>query len=332
MRILGFAATATAIALSAQPAGAETGELRIAKQYGLGYLQFMIMEDQKLIEEHGAKAGMPQLKASWATFRSSDVMNDALISSTIDIVCLGVPGIATIWAKTRGNMDVKAVSGLNVIPLFLNTRDPRIQSIRDLTDKDRIALPAVKVSMQAIFLQMAAAKEYGEANFAKLDPLTVSMAHPDAMAAFLSGASEVNNHFTSAPFQYKELQRPGIRRLASSTDILGGKISFNLIATTSKFHQANPKVYGVFLAALEDATQRINRDKRWAAEQYLRIANDRSPVAELLAMMNDPEIEFTTRPFGASKMLDFMHRTGSIKVKPESWKAMSFPNLHQYEG
>ena len=332
MRIPGIAATAIAVALLAQPAHAETGELRIAKQYGLGYLQLMIMEDQKLIEEHGAKAGLPGLKASWATFRSSDVMNDALISSTIDIVCLGVPGIATIWAKTRSNMDVKAVSGLNAIPLFLNTRDPRIQSIRDLTDKDRIALPAVKVSMQAIFLQMAAAKEFGVANFAKLDPLTVSMAHPDAMAAFLSGASEVNNHFTSAPFQYKELQRPGVRRLLSSTEILGGKISFNLIAATSKFHQANPKVYGVFLAALEDATQRINRDKRWAAEQYLRIANDRSPVEELLAMMNDPEIEFTTRPFGASKMLDFMHRTGSIKVKPESWKDMSFPNLHQYEG
>ena len=332
MRIPGIAATALAIALLAQPASAETGELRIAKQYGLGYLQLMIMEDQKLIEEHGAKAGMPGLKASWATFRSSDVMNDALISSTIDIVCLGVPGIATIWAKTRGNMDVKAVSGLNAIPLFLNTRDPRIQSIRDLTDKDRIALPAVKVSMQAIFLQMAAAKEFGDANFAKLDSLTVSMAHPDAMAAFLSGASEVNNHFTSAPFQYKELQRPGVRRLLSSTEILGGKISFNLIAATSKFQQANPKVYGVFLSALEDATQRINRDKRWAAEQYLRIANDRSPVEELLSMMNDPEIEFTTRPFGASKMLDFMHRTGSIKVKPESWKAISFPNLHQYEG
>lgn len=158
------------------------------------------------------------------------------------------------------------------------------------------------------------------------------MAHPDAKAVFLSGASEVNNHFTSAPFQYKELQRPGVHRLLSSTEILGSKISFNLIAAISKFHQANPKVYGVFLAALEDATQRINRDKRWAAELYLRAANDRSPIDELLAMMNDQDIEFTTRPFGASKMLDFMHRTGSIKVKPESWKDMSFPNLHRFEG
>jgi NitT/TauT family transport system substrate-binding protein len=332
MRFIQSIGAALAVALIAAGAHAETGELRIAKQYGLGYLQFMIMEDQKLIEEHARRAGLPDLKASWATFRSSDVMNDALISGTIDFVCLGVPGIATIWAKTRGNMDVRAVSGLNAIPLFLNTRDPRIQSIRDLTEKDRIALPAVKVSMQAIFLQMAAAKEFGDANYTKFDSLTVSMAHPDAMAAFLSGASEVNNHFTSAPFQYKELQRPGIRRLLSSTEILGGKISFNLIAATDKFRQANPKAYGVFLAALEDATQRINRDKRWAAELYLRVANDRSPVEELLAMMNDPEIEFTTRPFGVGKMIDFMHRTGSIKVKPGSWQDLSFPNLHQFDG
>ncbi|MBM3601144.1 MAG: ABC transporter substrate-binding protein [Alphaproteobacteria bacterium] len=314
------------------PAQAEVKELRIAKQYGLGYLQMMLMEDMKLVEEQARKAGIGDLKVSWATFRSSDVMNDALISGTIDFVCLGVPGIATIWAKTKGNMDVKAASGLNAIPLFLNTRDPRIKSIRDLTDKDRVAMPAVKVSMQAIFLQMAAAKEFGEANFTKLDSLTVSMAHPDGMAAFLSGAGEINNHFTSAPFQYKELARPGVRRLLSSTEILGSKISFNLISTTSKFQRENPKVYGVFLAALEDATQRINKDKRWAAEQYLRIANDRSPIEEMMVMMNDPEIEFTTRPFGASKMIDFMHRTGSIKVKPDSWKDMSFPNLHQYEG
>lgn len=96
MCIPGIVATAFALSLIIQPAAAETNELRIAKQYGLGYLQPMIMEDQKLIEEHGAKARLPGLRASWATFRSSDVMNDALISSTIDIVCLGVPGIVTI--------------------------------------------------------------------------------------------------------------------------------------------------------------------------------------------------------------------------------------------
>ena len=33
-------------------AHAEQSELRIAKQYGLGYLQMMVMEDQKIIEKN----------------------------------------------------------------------------------------------------------------------------------------------------------------------------------------------------------------------------------------------------------------------------------------
>ncbi len=96
-------------------------------------------------------------------------MNDALLSGSVDFVCLGIPGIATIWGKTKGGLEVKAASGFNFLPLQLNTRNPNIKSMRDLTDKDKIALPAVKVSMQAIILQMAAAQAFGEANYTKLD-------------------------------------------------------------------------------------------------------------------------------------------------------------------
>src|SRR5207253_5917618 len=107
-----------------------------------------------------------------------------------------------LWARTKGNLDVRGASGLNTMPLFLNTRRPDINSIRDFSDKDRIALPAIKVAVQAIILQMAAAKEWGDASYAKLDPLTVSMTHPDGLIALLSGHGEVNSHFTSPPFQY----------------------------------------------------------------------------------------------------------------------------------
>ena len=63
---------------------------------------------------------------------------------------------------------------------------------------------------------MAAAKQWGTANYAKLDPLTVSMAHPDGMAALLSGGGEITAHYTSAPFQYKELAAPGIHKVLDS--------------------------------------------------------------------------------------------------------------------
>src|SRR6478609_11733088 len=147
-RLQGIVAAALCLAFSCVGlARAEQSELRIAKQYGLAYMQMMVMEDQKIIEKNAKAAGLGDLKVTWATFRSSDVMNDALLSGSVDFVCLGIPGIATIWAKTKGGLEVKAASGFNFLPLQLNTRSG-IKSLRELTGKDKIALPAVKVSMQ----------------------------------------------------------------------------------------------------------------------------------------------------------------------------------------
>ena len=83
---------------------------------------------------------------------------------------------------------------MNRQPAYLMTRNPNIKSIRDFTDNDRIALPAPKVSVQAIMLQMIAEKTFGK--FDVLDKLTVGMSHPDGTAAMLSGKLEVQSHFT----------------------------------------------------------------------------------------------------------------------------------------
>ncbi len=328
-----IAALACITLVVAGAARAEQSELRVAKQYGLGYLQMMVLEDQRIVEKNAKAAGLGDVKLTWATFRSSDVMNDALLSGNVDFVCLGIPGIATIWAKTKGgSLEVKAASGFNFLPLQLNTRNPNVKSIRDLTDKDKIALPAVKVSMQAIILQMAAAQAFGEANYTKLDSLAVSMAHPDAMAAFLSGAGEINNHFTSPPFIQKELERPGVTKVLNSVDVLGGPISFNVVATTTRFHNENPKLYAVFMASLEEATAFINRDKRAAAEIYLRMTKDKSSVEDILKIIDDPQVGYSLLPKNTMKMVEFMHKSGTIKVKPASWKDLFFSNMHELPG
>jgi NitT/TauT family transport system substrate-binding protein len=256
-----------------------------------------------------------------------------MLSGNLDFASVGGPGLATIWSKTRGTaVEVKAASGFNFLPLALVTRNPDIKSLSDYTDKHRIAVPAVKVSNQAILLQMAAAKLYGQANYTKFDPLTVTMTHPDAMTALLSGAGEIGSHFASPPFLQKELERPGLRKIITSTEIVGSPIPFNLIATTTKFYTANPKAYAAFLAALQEATDLINKDKRAAAELYIRITKDKSPVEEILKIMNDPGNEYSLIPKGNMPMVEFMYRIGSIKIKPESWKDLFFPNVHNQPG
>jgi NitT/TauT family transport system substrate-binding protein len=323
---------ATVIVLTFGPirTHAEQTEITIAKQYGLGYLQMMIMEDRQMVEKHARALGLGISKVNWVTFRSSDVMNDALLSGSVDFVCLGTPGIAVIWSKTNGQ--VKAASGLNFLPLQLNTRSPNIKGIRDFTEKDKIALPAVKVSQQAVLLQMWAAKEFGDANMKRLDSLTVSMTHPDGMVALLSGGGEINNHFTSVPFIQNEMEKPGIRKVISSTEILGGPISFNVVAANTKFQQGNPKTYAAVMSALQEATDFINRDKRAAAEVYVKATKDKSGVDGILKIMNDPTIEYSLVPGNIMKVVDFMYKIGTIKTKPSSWKDMFFPNAHIMPG
>jgi NitT/TauT family transport system substrate-binding protein len=252
-------------------------------------------------------------------------MNDALISGSVDFVCLGIPGIITIWSKTKGNIDVKAVSGLNVSPLMLMVRDPAIKSLRDFKDNQKIAMPAVKVSMQAIILQMAAAKEFGDAKFDALDHLTVSMAHPDATAAMLGGPSEVVANFSSAPFQYRQMKNPNIHRLLTSTELFEEPLSFNVIATTAKFRRDNPKLNGAFLAALKEATDFINADKRRAAEIYLKVTKDKTPVEDIMEVLADPAIQYTTKVGGIQSFVRFMGKVGTLKNPPSDWKDMFFP-------
>jgi NitT/TauT family transport system substrate-binding protein len=314
-----------------QVARAEMSEIHVAQQYGIGYLPLMIMEEQKLIEKY-AKAGGADVTVSWAKFAGGNVMNDALLSNSVQFASGGVGPFVTLWARTRGSLDVKAVSAINSMPLFLNTRNPAVRTIRDFRDTDRIALPAAKVSIQAITLQMAAEKTFGEGQQNKLDALTVSLSHPDAQAALLSGQSEITAHFSSPPFQYQQLKNPAVHTVLNSYDVLGGPATFNVVWATSKFKNDNPKLYDAFVKALDEATALINRDHRWAAETYLHLSRDKDSVQEIQAMLDDPAIVYTTTPQNVMKYVDFMLKVGAIKSKPDSWKDLFFPNAHNLPG
>jgi NitT/TauT family transport system substrate-binding protein len=310
---------------AARVAHAEATTLRAAKQFGLGYIQYMIMEEQKLVESYAAAAGLGVVTVEWNTFRSSDVMNDALISGGVDFVSLGVPGMMTIWDRTKGGMDVRAAAGLNTMPIALMVRDDAVKSLKDFTEKHRIAMPAVKISNQAVLLQMAAEKEFGVGQHNRLDTLALTMSHPDATIAMISGNKEVTANFSSVPFQQRQAKTPGIRSLMTSTDILGGPFTFNMVATTAKFRSENPKLYKAYLDALNAATTFANADRKAAAEIYLKISRDKSPVEDIVALLSDPEFKITTKVSAIEPMILFMARTGTFKNKPTAAKDLLFP-------
>ena len=192
-------------------------------------------------------------------------MNEALLSGSLDFASGGVGPMLTIWGRTVKNLKVKGIAALNSMPLYLNTTDAAVKTIKDFTDKDRIALPVVKTSIQAVTLQMACEKAFGKGEGHQLDHLTVSMGHPDAEAAMLGGHSEIDSHFGSPPYQEQELENPKVHRVLDSYDVLGGPHTFNTVWATTKFVTSNPKVTKAFVEALDDAVARIKADPAAAA-------------------------------------------------------------------
>ncbi len=318
--------------LRVAPARAEADTIRIAIQPGLTYLVMNVMQHQKLIERHAAAAGLPNVKAEWLRLAAGNNVNDAVIAGAVDVGATGIPPFLLLWAKTRGSVDVKAIAPFNSMPLVLVTRNPAVRRIEDLGPNDRIALPGVGSSSQAIMLQMAAARAFGIENFRRFDPLTITRGHPDAMAAFLSPNSEINCHFSAAPYLQQELAVPGVRVLLTSTEIYGGPGTIGVTFTTKKFRDANPKLLAAFIAATEEAMEVIRTDHRAAAEAYLAVSGDRTPLEQVIALIADPATLFEITPRGTMKVAEFMHRIGSIKVMPEDWKALYVPDMHNRAG
>ena len=308
-------------------------EIRLARQFSMGYLQFNVMEHQQLIEKHARALGLSDVKVSWLTFNGPAAVNDALLSGTIDIAAGGAPGLLLLWSKTKGSAnEVRGIAAMSSQPFLLNTRNPAIKSLADIKETDRIAVPAVKVSIQAIMLQMAAAKTFGPENFAKLDTLTVSMPPPDATIALLSGGGEVDLAFSVPPFQQQQLEKPGITTVLNSFDVMGASHSFTVAWTSARFREQNPVLYKALFAAMQEATDIVNKDKRGAAQLWITDSHSTLPLPFVEQIVGGAQVRWTTVPENTMTFARFMVTNGMLKTAPQSWRDYFFPEIYAVDG
>lgn len=327
---LGIAIAAGVASLPVQ-SRAEVPELRIAIQYGLGYLPLMVAKNHKLIEKYAESQGAGPVKVSWHVLNGGAATNDALLSGSADIVAAGIAPLLTIWDKTRGGLNVKAIAGLDSSAYWLNSNNPKVRSLRDLTEKDRIAVPAVKVSINSVVLQIAAEKEFGPGHHYDLEPLTVALTPPEATAALISGKTEITGHITSPTYGSQQLASPNVHRVLNSREIIG-EATLVFAYATQRFHDENPKLTAAVLSALRDGFSLIARDKEAAAKIYLTEEPSRLSLPEVVALLNHPDISYSLVPHNTRVIADFMHRVGSLRTRPDSWKDYVFPALHGEAG
>jgi NitT/TauT family transport system substrate-binding protein len=313
--------------LTACGSSANKHEVRIPKGAGgVGFLPLLVMEKYHLIEKYA------DVTVRWMELGGPAAMNDALLSSSADFISAGPPAFLTLWDKTHGSANVEGVAAMTSMPMYLNTNSGRLKKLEDITDQDKIAVTSIKVSIPAIIMQMYARQKYGPSQATRFDKFTVSMAHPDAVVALLSGSAGISAHFSSPPFHQRERKDPRIRTILTSDDVMGGSTTFTMISTTSKFRQENPQVFAAVLKALEEANRMIVADKNMAADLLVTSEGGGLTRDEIVEVLNDPHVKFTTTPENVMKYAEFMNDAGSIKNRPGSWKDLFFPEIHGVPG
>jgi len=315
-----------------RPAPAETSEVKIARQYSLAELPLMVAEKRKLIEKHALAQGLDQVKVLWVSPNKSGAVG-TLLAGGADLAPVAIGHFIAAWDKKLGTVqEMRALAALVRQPYVLVARNPAIKTIRDFSDRDRIAVPALKFSGPALMLEMAATQEWGAEHYDKLDDLVRARTDSEASSELRESKSELDAHFSRSPYVDDELGSNAIHRVMDSYDVAGPH-SDNALVALARFYQANPKLCAAIFGALQEADALIQKNPGEAAEIYVSMVGDKEiSVEDFSDIIGDPDVAFSVAPAGIGRVAELMARVKRIKHKPDGWKDLFYTEAQATPG
>ena len=334
-RRIAIAAVAAGIGLLAPSmAGAQTPlTVKFVQQRGLLYIPVDMMVSGGILQKEATKLGLGKVDATVTTLSGPGPVTDALLSGAADYGTAALPSLLTLWDKTHGTAnEVKAVGTVSNGAMVLYTINPNVKTIADFTEKDRSAVPSVRISFNAMMLEMAAEKQWGDPH--KLDHLTVGLGHPDAVAALSAGygTATVTAHIAVQPFTDRGLKLPGAHVIADSREVFGGPLTQITLLATKQTKDKNPLLFKAVANALEESIKVAHADKRAAAVLWKEANKASESVDELVKLLSDPGFEFTAEPHRIAFFAAFLNRIGNMKSKVGDWKELFWETAHHQKG
>lgn len=285
----------------------------IAYQPGIGYATLLIIKAQRVLNKQ-----FPGTTFDWKLLASGAAIRDGLIAGTIQFGSGGAGPFLIGWDRGAG---LRLLASMNEMNLWLVTRDPNIQSLRDFKPGMKIGMPAPD-SIQAIVLRKGAQQQLGNAH--ALDSAIVAIEHPVGVQALLNG--QLAAHLASPPFQFEEVAAGG-RVILRSFDLFG-RSTFNSVFTTEKLYHAYPKLGDALYRALAEATAFVNAHPKEAAAILSQDAGGRPSADQFQAWMTHEGVAYTTTPHGFIQVAAFMQAIGLLSKAPKSVCVLELPPLH----
>jgi NitT/TauT family transport system substrate-binding protein len=319
----------------ASPAVRAQAPLSVAfvQQRGLLYLPVDMMVSGGVLQKEADKLGLGKIDASVTTLSGPGPVIDTILSGAADYGTAALPSLVTLWEKTRGRAsEVRAVGTVSNGAMTLYTINPDIKTFADFTETDRIAVPTVGLSFNAMMLQMAAEQQWKDPH--RLDHLTVSLGHPDAVAALSAGYGKaiITAHVGVQPYTEQGLRLPGAHVVADSRQVFGGTITQITLLAAKATKEKNPLLFKAVANALEEAIKVANADKRAAAMLWKQAQNAPDSIDSIVHLLDDPGFEFTSQPHRIAYFTAFLNRIGSMKTVLGDWKELFWETAYDQKG
>jgi len=305
----------------------------IVQQRGLMYLPVDMMVSGGVLQQEATKLGLGKVDATARALSGPAAITDALLSGSAQYGAAALPSLMTLWDKTHGTPnEVRAVGTMSNGAMVLYTINPNVKTIADFTEKDRIAVPSVRISFNAMMLEMAAEKLWNDPH--RLDHLTVGLGHADAVAALSAGygSATVTAHIAVQPFTDRGLKLPGAHVVADSREVFGGPLTQVSLLATKQTRDKNPTLFKAVGNALETSIKMCNADRDAAAALWKKAQNASENINELRALLDDPGFEFTSQPHRIAYFAAFLKRIGSMKAEVSSWKELFWETAYDQQG
>jgi len=328
-----IAGGASLLAMPAMVRAQGTLKVSFAQQRGLLYLPVDLMVSGGLLQSEASKLGLGRIEATATALSGPGPVLDAILSGAADYGTVALPSLLTIWERSRGTTnEVKAVGTVSNGAMTLYTINPNVKTIADFTEQDRIAVPTVRLSFNAMMLQMAAEQLWNDPH--RLDHLTVALGYPDAVTALSAGygKASITAHIGVQPFTDRGLKLPGAHIVIDSRTVFGGPLTQITLVATKQTKDRNPALFDAVAHALEAAIKTANADKRAAAVLWKNVQKAPESVEELVAQLNDPGFEFTSQPHRIAFFAAFLHRIGTMQAKVEDWKDLFWESAYRQQG
>jgi sulfonate transport system substrate-binding protein len=303
------------------------------QQRGLLYLPVDMMVSGGVLQKEADKLGLGKIDASVTTLSGPGPVIDTILSGAADYGTAALPSLVTLWEKTRGRAsEVRAVGTVSNGAMTLYTINPDIKAFADFTETDRIAVPTVGLSFNAMMLQMAAEQQWKDPH--RLDHLTVSLGHPDAVAALSAGYGKaiITAHVGVQPYTEQGLRLPGAHIIADSRQVFGGAITQITLLATKATKEKNPLLFKAVANALEEAIKVANADKHAAAILWKQAQKAPDSVDSIVHLLDDPGFEFTSQPHRIAYFTAFLNRIGSMKTVLGDWKELFWETAYDQKG